>query len=686
MSATTTISTSGSGLISRPSPMDAVPSERARRQQERSFETVYKRHHARLLSYCRHIMGNREEAEDALQQTFIKAHRAMSSGNPPRELRPWLYAVARNCCLSAIAARKPTSELDDRTASLAGLPEQVSQREDLRELVGGLGRLPEDQRSALLLAELEDLSHEEIASVLECPVSKVKALVYQARTSLIAERAARDTPCQEIREQLSVARGGVLRRGPLRRHLKLCSGCRDFQQVVSAQRQSLAAVLPVLPTAGLAASVLGHVATHAASHAAASGGIGGAGASLAPAGATGTAGVAASSGAGVAGGSIVGSGSIAGGGSMAGGSVLGGGSIVGGGLATKLAVSGAVAVLATAGAVTAGHRLVHQQRAPSRNSEQLLRHGHRGAVVPSPPVTDGLTTPVNYRADSLGESLGGGSTSLPGPTTAAIPQTSLSGVSSGAPLLMSSIPSSPSGTPSNGASPGSGTPASGPGSTGAPGGPVAGHASGAARRRAQSQLRRARQHRARLRAAVRRRRLLRAAARRRRLQAAARRRLHAAALRRREAARRRHEAALRRRLERIAGRKARAPKAKALARTPPAIVPVAPTLTKPAATPSPAKAPKAPAKPKKPKNPGAEARNSPEAETGSTAPAESGSSGVEVEEPAAGTGVEATNEESAPKPKAPGAKAKGPRAGRAKAPVKPTGAGTGVEAAATNAA
>ena len=67
----------------------------------------------------------------------------------------------------------------------------------------------------------------------------------------IADRDARDTPCQDIREQLSVAHGGELRRGPLRRHLKLCVGCRDFQLAVSAQRQSLAAVLPVLgPDAG----------------------------------------------------------------------------------------------------------------------------------------------------------------------------------------------------------------------------------------------------------------------------------------------------------------------------------------------------------------------------------------------------------------------------------------------------
>ena len=67
-----------------------------------------------------------------------------------------------------------------------------------------------------------------------------------------------EPPCEDIREQLAVARGGELRRGPLRRHLKLCVGCRDFQLALSAQRQSLAAVLPVLPSAGLAAAILGH--------------------------------------------------------------------------------------------------------------------------------------------------------------------------------------------------------------------------------------------------------------------------------------------------------------------------------------------------------------------------------------------------------------------------------------------
>jgi RNA polymerase sigma factor (sigma-70 family) len=328
--------------------------------RDERFEEIFKRHHAPLLAYCRHMLGNREEAEDALQQAFLRAHRAFSRGTGPREVRPWLYAIARNCCLSAIAARRPVAALDDRQAALAGLSEQVHEREDLRELVSDIGRLPEAQRSALLLAELEDLDHRAIARVVGCPVSKVKALVFQARTTLIAQREARDASCQEIREQLATARGGELRRGPLRRHLSLCAGCRDFQSAVAAQRQSLALVLPVLPSAGLALRVLG--ATHAGAGGASGvlgGGTGGAGGGLTTGGggitasATGTSAITTSAttvatGTGTT--TATSAGVLAGATSGTGTSAL-----LGGGVLAKLAVGGAVAALATAGAVIPHH-------------------------------------------------------------------------------------------------------------------------------------------------------------------------------------------------------------------------------------------------------------------------------------------------------------------------------------------
>ncbi len=328
---------------------------------DRAFETIFKRHYAPLLSYCRHMLGDQDAAEDALQQALIKAHRALLGGTSPRELRPWLYAIARNCCLSAIAARKPTALLTDHTPSLAGLSERVHEREDLRELVADVARLPEDQRSALLLAELDDLSHQAIAAIVGCPVSRVKALIYQARSALIADRDARNASCQDIREQLSVAHGGELRRGPLRRHLKLCVGCRDFQLAVNTQRQSLAIVLPALPSVSLAAAIVGHGAVHAATVTASAG----MGAGLPPAGGasvgvtatgattTGGTGIATST---TAASTTISAGAVAGAGAGSSTSI---GVLAGGGLLTKLAIGGAVVALATAGAVTAHSRAEH---------------------------------------------------------------------------------------------------------------------------------------------------------------------------------------------------------------------------------------------------------------------------------------------------------------------------------------
>jgi RNA polymerase sigma factor (sigma-70 family) len=370
----------------------------ARARDERSFEGMFKRHYAPLLSYCRHTLGDPDEAEDALQQTFIKAHRALLGGTTPREVRPWLYAIARNCCLSAIAARRPTAPLEEHVPTLAGLSDQVHQREDLRELLAGIARLPEDQRSALLLAELEDLSHQTIAGIVGCEVSKVKALVYQARSALLADRTAHNTPCRDIREQLAVARGGELRRGPLRRHLNLCAGCRDFQLAVSAQRQSLAAVLPVLPSAGLATAILGHAAAHTAGAAS----IGGAGGGLASASGAGVGtGATAAGGTGIAASGTAAASTAAGVGAGA-GSGTSVGALVGGGLLTKLAVGGAVVALAAAGTVAIHHR-----------SDAISRRATRLELSSSRMATRGSTATGILSSGNPSSSLGRGSSAAP---------------------------------------------------------------------------------------------------------------------------------------------------------------------------------------------------------------------------------------------------------------------------------
>jgi RNA polymerase sigma factor (sigma-70 family) len=239
---------------------------------ERAFEILYDRHHRPILGFCRHMLGAREEAEDALQQTFLSAYGALLESERAIELRPWLFAIARNRCLSMLRARREHVALERVEPSTDGLGATVERREQLRELLGDLARLPADQRAALLLAELGTLDHAGIAAVLGCPRERVKALVFQARSSLIADREARATPCEQIRVELAIATGGALRRAPLRRHLQTCAGCRAFKAEIAEQRRMLALALPLLPAAAaLKAGVLGGVGGAGAAGGAASG-------------------------------------------------------------------------------------------------------------------------------------------------------------------------------------------------------------------------------------------------------------------------------------------------------------------------------------------------------------------------------------------------------------------------------
>jgi RNA polymerase sigma factor (sigma-70 family) len=222
---------------------------------ESAFEAIFERHHRGLLSLSRHLLGSPEEAEDALQHTFAAAYRQLARGEAPSHLRAWLYATARNRCLDVLRARRELPA-EVPAASSAGLSEEVERRSDLRDLVADIGRLPEDQRAALVMSELGDLGHAEVAEVLGCRPDKVRALVYQARAGLAGWREARELPCREVREELAIAKGGALRRGHLRRHLKLCRDCAAFRQDVDRQRRRVAGLLPVLPAVGLKARIL----------------------------------------------------------------------------------------------------------------------------------------------------------------------------------------------------------------------------------------------------------------------------------------------------------------------------------------------------------------------------------------------------------------------------------------------
>jgi RNA polymerase sigma factor (sigma-70 family) len=232
--------------------------DQLRRGNELAFEVIYERHVTGILSFCRHMLGSREEGEDAVQHAFAAAHRDLLRDDREIRLKPWLYAIARNRCLSLLRARREQPD-DALETGTEGLDDEVQRRADLRELVADLQDLPADQRAALVLSELRDLSHADVAEALGCQVGNVKGLVFRARAGLIERREARGAACEEIQQELSSARGGALRRGKLRHHLRACPACSGYLEEVRSQRKMMALILPVVPTVGLKQGVLAAV-------------------------------------------------------------------------------------------------------------------------------------------------------------------------------------------------------------------------------------------------------------------------------------------------------------------------------------------------------------------------------------------------------------------------------------------
>ena len=114
-----------------------------------AFEEIYDRYARGLLSFCVHMLQSREAAEDALQLTFVSAYRAMRDGTSEIVLRPWLYTIARNRCLSEIRARRESEPwTSDPRPQFSDLSDQVQGREDLRDMVDEIRRLPDDPSSA----------------------------------------------------------------------------------------------------------------------------------------------------------------------------------------------------------------------------------------------------------------------------------------------------------------------------------------------------------------------------------------------------------------------------------------------------------------------------------------------------------------------------------------------------------
>ncbi len=216
-----------------------------RRGDAAAFEALYDRHAGELLSFCFYMLGSRPDAEDALQASFVSAYRALLADGRPVTLRPWLFTIVRNECLSVLRKRRPTAELNGEVALTGDPVKRLELREEIQKMLADMRMLPERERAALVLAEVHGLSQREIGVVLGVRTEQVKAYIYQARSNLLSEKRAREVDCVEIRQELASARGAALLRGRLRRHVRSCEGCRAYADGVAHQHRQLVILCPV---------------------------------------------------------------------------------------------------------------------------------------------------------------------------------------------------------------------------------------------------------------------------------------------------------------------------------------------------------------------------------------------------------------------------------------------------------
>ena len=228
---------------------------------EDAFGVIHDRYRQRLFAYTRQMLsGSRSDAEDALQDVFLRAYRALRADERPVTLRAWLYRVAHNRCIDQI--RRPVPEASDvYDVSRAPLQDPLAQaesREDLRRLVADVARLPEQQRSALLMREIDGMSYAELAAALDTSVPAIKSLLVRARVGLVEAIEARDTDCSDIRHDLASAyERGVRATGRARRHLRECSPCTQYRAQLLEVRRGFAALTPDAATPHLIAKLLG---------------------------------------------------------------------------------------------------------------------------------------------------------------------------------------------------------------------------------------------------------------------------------------------------------------------------------------------------------------------------------------------------------------------------------------------
>jgi RNA polymerase sigma factor (sigma-70 family) len=211
------------------------------------LDEIYRQHVGDVYRYTYAVLGNHADAEDVTQTTFVNALRALERGEVPRDASRWLLVIAHNVVRQRWrqAASKPTLvELAPDVP--ADVDDDVNELDDL---VRALQRIPETQREALVMRELEGRSYREIAELLGLTTSALETLLFRARRSL-AEELENVVTCENAERALSQRLDGRLSRKDRRRldeHLAECPECARLAAAQQRQRRTFKglALLPL---------------------------------------------------------------------------------------------------------------------------------------------------------------------------------------------------------------------------------------------------------------------------------------------------------------------------------------------------------------------------------------------------------------------------------------------------------
>lgn len=148
---------------------------------KQAFLNLYDRYRAALFTYCCRMLGDRERAKDALQESFLKAYQNAGMYKPGTKVSAWLYRLTRNVCIDMLRARREHEPLEEMQLPVEERPRDVMLQEALTDEIE---KLPEIYREAVILRDVQGHSYEEIANITGTAVSTVKFRIFKARDTL----------------------------------------------------------------------------------------------------------------------------------------------------------------------------------------------------------------------------------------------------------------------------------------------------------------------------------------------------------------------------------------------------------------------------------------------------------------------------------------------------------------------